>query len=51
MSLPAPFASTTTFQQAFADGLHGMLRQHDGLGVYILVLVNAANDPVLWQQP
>lgn len=49
MPLSSVFTSTENFQQAFADGLHTMLRQHDGLGVYILVLANAANDPVLWQ--
>lgn len=50
MSLPALFGSTATLQQAFAQGLHQMLRQHDGLGVYILALANAANEPELWSQ-
>jgi len=48
--MPPLFSSTADFQHAFADGLHTMLRQHDGLGVYILVLANAANDPELWQR-
>lgn len=48
--MPPLFSSSNAFQQAFADGLHKMLHQHDGLGVYILVLSNAANDPALWQQ-
>ena len=50
MPLPPVFTSTNNFQQAFADGLHAMLRQHDDLGVNILVLANAANDPALWPQ-
>ena len=49
MPLSPVFTSTNHFQQAFAEGLHAMLRQHDGLGVYILALANAANDPELWQ--
>lgn len=48
--MPPLFSSPAAFQQAFADGLHAMLRQHDGLGVYILVLANAANDAALWRQ-
>lgn len=50
MSLPPPLASTAALEQAFAEGLHRMLRQHDGLGVYILALANAASDPELWSQ-
>ena len=50
MSLTPPLSSTAAFRQAFADGLHTILRRHDGLGVHILVLANAANDPALWPQ-
>jgi len=50
LSLPALFGSTAALQQAFADGLHRMLREHDGLGVYILALANAANEPELWSR-
>jgi hypothetical protein len=46
--LPGPFASASSLEQGFSDGLAGMLDRHPGLGVYILVLANAAYDPVLW---
>jgi diadenosine tetraphosphate (Ap4A) HIT family hydrolase len=46
----APFASLATLRQRFAAGLESMLDQHDGLGVCILVLANAAQDPDLWQR-
>lgn len=46
--MPPVFSSLAAFRQAFADGLHAMLHRHAGLGVYILVLANAANDPALW---
>jgi hypothetical protein len=42
------FASPDRLEQGFADGLARMLEVHDGLGVYILVLANAAYDPALW---
>jgi hypothetical protein len=45
-----PFASTPSLEQAFADGLAGMLQKHSGLGVYILVLANAAYEEALWTQ-
>jgi diadenosine tetraphosphate (Ap4A) HIT family hydrolase len=45
----APFVSLEALRQAFAGGLDKMLANCDGLGVYILVLANAAQDPVLWQ--
>src|SRR5512135_3517247 len=45
---PSPFASLETLQQGFADGLAAMLERHAGLGVYILVLANAAYDRHLW---
>ncbi|MHB1085792.1 MAG: hypothetical protein ACYCZA_13255 [Thiobacillus sp.] len=48
--LSCPFASTSTLEQGFADGLANMLEKHSGLGVYILVLANAAYDPSLWSQ-
>ncbi len=39
----------TTLEQTFQHGLESMLEQHDGLGVYILCLANAAYDDALWQ--
>lgn len=48
--MPHPFTSPTTLEQGFADGLAAMLAAHRGLGVYILVLANAAYDARLWQQ-
>jgi len=47
--LPAPLTSLPALEQAFAEGLAGTLEQHRGLGVYILVLANAAFDAALWQ--
>ena len=47
-SRPSPFASSAALEPAFAEGLAAMLEQHAGLGVYILVLANAAYDPALW---
>jgi ATP adenylyltransferase/5',5'''-P-1,P-4-tetraphosphate phosphorylase II len=44
------FASTAALEQGFADGLAAMLEAHRGLGVYILVLANAAYDKTLWAQ-
>ncbi len=44
----SPFASLASLVENFADGLDVMLEQHSGLGVYILVLANAAYDPTLW---
>ncbi len=44
----SPFASLAALEQNFAAGLGTMLDQHRGLGVYILVLANAAYDPALW---
>lgn len=46
--LPSPFASLVALEQNFADGLARMLQGHRGLGVYILVLANAAYDKSLW---
>src|SRR5512139_1850610 len=48
--LTHPFASTTALEQGFANGLAAMLEAHHGLGVYILVLANAAYDKTLWMQ-
>lgn len=45
-----PFTSHAALQQRFADGLAAMLQTHHGLGVYILVLANAAYDARLWTQ-
>ena len=44
----ALFASPAHLEAAFAQGLDAMLSTHDGLGVYILALANAAFDPALW---
>jgi hypothetical protein len=48
--LTHPFASAAPLEQGFADGLAAMLEVHRGLGVYILVLANAAYDKTLWVQ-
>ena len=48
--LPSPFTSLASLEDGFADGLAAMLEAHRGLGVYILVLANAAYDPPLWAQ-
>ncbi|MHB0973642.1 MAG: hypothetical protein ACYC0P_05285 [Thiobacillus sp.] len=45
---PSPFISLPALEHAFSDGLAAMLQAHRGLGVYILVLANAAYDPELW---
>ena len=47
---PSPFISLAALQQNFADGLATLLEAHRGLGVYILVLANAAYDSRLWAQ-
>lgn len=47
---PQPFASAPALETAFADRLTAMLDKHHGLGVYILVLANAAYDAGLWMQ-
>lgn len=47
-NLPAPLTSLPALEQAFAESLAAMLEQHRGLGVYILVLANAAFDGALW---
>jgi diadenosine tetraphosphate (Ap4A) HIT family hydrolase len=49
MPLP-PFTSRRGLEERFAGGLATLLEQHDGLGVYILVLANAAQDPSLWDR-
>jgi hypothetical protein len=46
----SPFASLSELERRFATGLAAMLEAHDGLGVYILVLANAAQDPDLWDR-
>ncbi len=47
---PAPLTSPAALELAFADGLADMLARHRGLGVYILVLANAAYDADLWRR-
>lgn len=42
------FASRENLARGFALGLETLLDQHPGLGVYILVLANALQDPALW---
>ncbi len=44
----SPFAHLDRLRQLFVSGLDAMLTQHPALGVYILVLANAAQDPTLW---
>jgi hypothetical protein len=46
--LSSPFTSLASLEQGFADGLAAMLENDSGLGVYILVLANAAYDSSLW---
>lgn len=46
--LSTPFSSPSALEHAFVDGLATLLDQHEGLGVYILCLANAAYDPALW---
>lgn len=48
--MPALFHSYDALRRAFTQGLADMLERHDGLGVTILVLANAAYDPTLWAQ-
>jgi hypothetical protein len=48
--MPHPFTSLSVLEQGFADGLATMLAAHRGLGVYILMLANAAYDASLWKQ-
>ena len=40
--------SRADLETRFAAGLETMLARHDGLGVYILALANAAQDAALW---
>ncbi|MDP1926973.1 MAG: hypothetical protein Q8K62_00515 [Thiobacillus sp.] len=49
-ALSQPFASAPALESAFADHLTAMLENHRGLGVYILVLANAAYDAAVWAQ-
>jgi hypothetical protein len=44
-----PFTSFDALRQRFIAGLDAMLELHHDLGVYILVLANAAQDPLLWR--
>lgn len=46
--LSHPFVSASSLEHGFADGLAAILEKHPGLGVYILVLANAAYDASLW---
>jgi hypothetical protein len=50
MTAPAPPFATATLEHSFAEGLAAMLADHRGLGVYILVLANAAYEARLWAQ-
>jgi len=45
----SPFDSRAGLERRFNAGLATMLENHDGLGVYILVLANAVQDHGLWQ--
>lgn len=46
----SPFASRPDLERRFSAGLADMLARHEGLGVYILVLANAVQDPALWDR-
>lgn len=46
--LPQELASPAGFREAFGLGLSRMLREHEDLGVHILVLANAAFEADLW---
>ena len=48
--VPSLFTSLTELEQPFIDGLAAMVARHRSLGVYILVLANAAYDPRAWTQ-
>ncbi|MEW6119519.1 MAG: hypothetical protein AB1593_05480 [Pseudomonadota bacterium] len=43
-----PFPDAPALERLFAEGLDAMLSAHQSLGVYILVLANAAYDTALW---
>ncbi|BAN69778.1 GDP-D-glucose phosphorylase 1 family protein [endosymbiont of unidentified scaly snail isolate Monju] len=45
--LPVFWRDRTVFTEAFGDGLERMLTDHDGLGVFILVLANTTHEPAL----
>ena len=45
-----PFQSPESFRQTFENGLARMLDEYDELGVFILVLANAAFDPEIQQR-
>lgn len=44
-----PFRHRADLEHRFSAGLAAMLAAHEGLGVHILVLANALQDPGLWQ--
>ncbi len=44
----SPLISRAVLEQRFNSGLADMLEKHEGLGVYILVLANAVQNPDLW---
>lgn len=46
----AELASPEAFREAFGLGLSRMLREHEDLGVHILVLANAAYEAGLWER-
>ncbi|MCW8826999.1 MAG: hypothetical protein OQK78_11325, partial [Gammaproteobacteria bacterium] len=43
------FSSEEVFRAAFITGLEQMLTEHDGLGVFILVMANALIAPEIWE--
>jgi hypothetical protein len=45
-----PFMSAPALERGFVDGLVAMLEGHQGLGVHILVLANAAYATSLWKR-
>ncbi len=48
--LPPLFRDRASFHATFTAGLERLLRAHDGLGVFILVLANAGFDPLIQQR-
>jgi hypothetical protein len=46
----SPFASPADLEQAFTQGLATLLADHEGLGVYVLCLANAAYATGLWER-
>ena len=48
--LPGIFRDAGQLRQRFVDGLEQMLADHEGLGVFILVLANASYDEAIYER-